>query len=120
MPFRNPDTAKLNTYQSIKARIHKRLIQIMDLSNIDLIDKDVLKREIGHAVETLIEQDGLPLSQGEKDSLIVDIQHETFGLGPLEHLLADPDISDILVNRYNQVFVEKAGKLQKADVIFRD
>lgn len=120
MPFRNSDVSKLNTYQSIKARIHKRLIQIMDLSNIDVIDKDVLKTEIGRAVESLIEQEGIPLSRVEKDSLIVDIQHETFGLGPLEHLLADPDISDILVNRYNQVFVEKKGKLQKVDITFRD
>lgn len=118
-PF-NPGSSKLDMYQSLKARIHKRLIQLLDFSHIDLIDKDVLKREIGQAVESLIEKEGIPLSQVEKESLIVDIQHETFGLGPLEPLLADPDISDILVNRYNQVFIEKAGKLHKVDVMFRD
>ncbi|HWR58732.1 MAG TPA: CpaF family protein [Thermodesulfovibrionales bacterium] len=112
--------SKLDIYQGLKAKIHKKLIELMDFSNINLMDRDVLKHEIGAAVESLIEKEGIPLSQAEKESLIVDIQHETFGLGPLEPLLADPDISDILVNRYNQIFVEKAGKLHKADVLFRD
>jgi pilus assembly protein CpaF len=116
----DPNLSKLDIYQSLKARIHKKLIELMDLSNINLIDKDVLKREIGAAVEALIEKEGIPLSRVEKESLIVDIQHETFGLGPIEPLLSDPDISDILVNRYNKVFIEKSGKLQKADVLFRD
>ena len=120
MAHTEPDPSKLDIYQSLKARIHRKLIELMDLSNINLIDRDVLKREIGSAVETLIEKEGIPLSKVEKESLIVDIQHETFGLGPIEPLLADPDISDILVNRYNQVFVEKAGKLHRADVLFRD
>jgi pilus assembly protein CpaF len=71
-------------------------------------------------VESLVAEESIPLSQPEKESLIVDIQHETFGLGPLEPLLSDPDISDILVNKYNQVYIEKFGKLQKVDMMFRD
>jgi pilus assembly protein CpaF len=113
-------TSKLDMYQNLKTRIHRRLIERMDFSNIDVIDKNVLMKEIGRAVESLIDEEGMPLSQVEKESLIVDIQHETFGLGPLEPLLSDPDISDILVNRYNQLYVEKFGKLQKLDVMFRD
>ncbi len=120
MAYMRPEASKLDMYQGLKARIHKRLIELLDLSNINLINRDVLMREIGQAVESLIEKEGIPLSQVEKESLIVDIQHETFGLGPLEPLLSDPDISDILVNRYNQVFIEKGGKLQKADILFRD
>ncbi len=116
----DPNTSKLDIYQGLKARIHRKLIELMDLSNINLVDKEVLKREIGSAVETLIDKEGIPLSKAEKESLIVDIQHETFGLGPIEPLLSDPDISDILVNKYNQVFIEKSGKLHKADVLFRD
>lgn len=116
----DPNLSKLDIYQSLKGRIHRKLIELMDLSNINLIDKDVLKREIGAAVEALIEKEGIPLSRVEKESLIVDIQHETFGLGPIEPLLSDPEISDILVNRYNKVFIEKSGKLQKTDVMFRD
>jgi pilus assembly protein CpaF len=120
MPHGDIKTSKLDMYQNLKSRIHRRLIEGMDFTNIDVIDKNVLMKEIGRAVESLINEEGIPLSQVEKESLIVDIQHETFGLGPLEPLLADPDISDILVNRYNQVYIEKFGKLQKLDVMFRD
>ncbi len=125
MPFsedtsRQTKVSKLDMYQKLKSRIHRKLLERLDFSNIDLIPTDVLRKEVAKVVENLITEDGIPLSQLEKESLIVDIQHETFGLGPLEPLLADPDISDILVNRYNQVYVEKLGKLSKVDLLFRD
>ncbi len=112
--------SNIDMYQSIKTRIHRSLLERLDFTNIDAIPADVLRREVGKVVESLIEDEKIPLSQVEKESLIVDVQHETFGLGPLEILLADPDISDILVNRYNQVYVEKGGRLFKNDVMFRD
>ena len=112
--------SKFNTYQALKTRIHRRLIESLDLTNISLIEKDTLGKEISRIVEMLIVEEGVPLSKAERDSLVTDILHETFGLGPLEPLLSDPDINDILVNRYNQVYVEKFGKLQKLDLIFRD
>jgi pilus assembly protein CpaF len=111
---------KLDIYQSLKSRIHRRLIERIDFTNIDLIDAHILRDEIGRIVESLIAEEGIPLSQAERERLIVDIQHETFGLGPLEPLLSDPDISDILVNRFNQVYIEKYGKLSKVDLTFRD
>jgi len=111
---------KLDVYQGLKAKIHRKLIERLDFSNIDLIEKDMLSKEIGRIVETLITEENVPLSGTERESLIVDILHETFGLGPIEPLLYDPDISDILVNRYNQIYVEKFGKLQKVDLSFRD
>jgi pilus assembly protein CpaF len=120
MIYDEPKSSKLDMYQNLKTRIHRRLIERLDLSNIDLMDKGVLRSEIGRAVESLIDEENIPLSQVERDSLIVDIQHETFGLGPLEPLLSDPEISDILVNKYNEVYVEKFGKLHKVDVLFRD
>lgn len=110
----------VDTYQTLKTRIHRRLIDRLDLSNIEMIDPDLLNREIAKVIEVLIEEENIPISLTEKETLIVDILHETFGLGPLEPLLADPDISDILVNRYNQVYIEKFGKLQKVDISFRD
>ena len=110
----------LDAYQGLKAKIHRKLIERLDFSNIDLIEKDVLSKEIGRIVETLITEEKVPLSGTERESLIVDILHETFGLGPIEPLLYDPDISDILVNRYNQIYVEKFGKLSKVDLSFRD
>ena len=111
---------KLDVYQNLKSKIHRKLIERLDFSSIDLIDQDILGREIGRIVETLISEESTPLSTPERDSLIVDIMHETFGLGPIEPLLSDPDISDILVNRYNQVYIEKFGKLHKVDMTFRD
>jgi pilus assembly protein CpaF len=117
---RQTKISKLDIYQNLKTRIHRRLLERLDFSNLDLIPQDVLRKEVNKVVESLIEEEKIPLSQTEKESLVVDIQHETFGLGPLEPLLADPDISDILVNRYNQVYVEKLGRLQKVDLMFRD
>ncbi|MEE9614802.1 MAG: CpaF family protein [Thermodesulfobacteriota bacterium] len=112
--------SKLDSYQSLKSRIHRKLIENIDLSNVGLIEKDILRKEIGRIVEGLIRDEGVPLNRSERESLITDIQHETFGLGPMEPLLADPDIADILVNRYDQVYIEKFGKLSKTDLVFRD
>ena len=111
---------KFHQFHSLKAKIHRKLIERLDFTSFDLIDKDILGREISRIVENLIEEEKIPLSTKEKDSLVVDILHETFGLGPIEPLLYDPDISDILVNRYNQIYIEKLGKLSKVDLSFRD
>jgi len=107
-------------YQNLKSKIHRHLLDRLDLSSIDKVQTDVLRTEIGRITEVLLAEERVPLSAPERERLITDIQHETFGLGPLEILLADPDASDILINRYNQVYVEKFGKLSKVDVSFRD
>jgi pilus assembly protein CpaF len=120
MALKDVKTSKLDAYQSMKARIHRKLIERLDLSHIEYLERDAFMKEIGKAVESLIVEEGIPLSQIEKESLIIDIQNETFGLGPLEPLLSVAEVSDILVNRYDQVYVEKFGKLQKTDVMFRD
>ena len=112
--------SKLDMYQALKVKIHRNLLERLDLSNIDLIETDTFQSEIRHIVEALVAEEKVPLSQAEKDSLVTDIQHETFGLGPLEVLLADPDISDILVNRSDQIYIEKFGKLSKVNLAFRD
>ena len=111
---------KFDRYQDLKTKIHRKLIERLDFTNIDLIEKDLLSREISRIIESLISEENTPLNVAEKESLIVDILHETFGLGPLEPLLADHDISDILVNRHDQVYIEKFGKLVKVDIAFRD
>jgi pilus assembly protein CpaF len=123
------DTLQTNTgksvkdrefFQDLKTRIHRQLIDKLDLSKVDMIGSNELVREIGYIIESLIVEEGVPLNQVEKDRLVVEIQHETFGLGPLEPLLSDPEVSDILVNNSSQVYVEKFGKLQKTDICFRD
>jgi len=107
-------------FQELKARIHRRLLDRLDLGKVDLLTSDELSREIGYVIESLIVEEGVPLNQAEKSRMILEVQHETFGLGPLEPLLADPDISDILVNNCSSVYVERKGKLSKTNVIFRD
>ena len=107
-------------FQDLKARIHRRLLDRLDLGKVDLLTSDELSREIGYVIESLIVEEGVPLNQTEKARMILEVQHETFGLGPLEPLLADPDISDILVNNCGSVYVERKGKLSKTNVIFRD
>ena len=113
-------TIKFDLYQNLKSKIHRKLIDSLDFSKIDLIEGDILSKEISRILESLITEEATPLTTSEKDRLVVDIMHETFGLGPLEPLLADQDISDILVNKYNQLYIEKFGKLKKVDVTFRD
>lgn len=117
---RKTSLSKLDIYQGLKTTIHRRLLERLDFTNIDLIPTEVLRKEVGRIVESLIAEENIPLNQTEKESLIVDIQHETFGLGPIEPLLEDPDISDILINRHDQVYIEKFGKLHKVDMIFKD
>ncbi|HET6420655.1 MAG TPA: CpaF family protein [Geobacteraceae bacterium] len=107
-------------FQELKTRIHRRLIDRLDLGKLDLVGSSDLTREIGYIIESLIAEEGVPLNQMEKERLVVEIQHETFGLGPLEPLLADPEISDILVNNSSNVYVERFGKLSRTDICFRD
>jgi pilus assembly protein CpaF len=107
-------------FQDLKTKIHRTLIERVDISKLEILKGNDLAREIVNIIETLILEEGVPLNQQEKERLIIEIQHETFGLGPLEVLLADPDISDILVNNCSNVYVERFGKLQKTDIVFRD
>jgi pilus assembly protein CpaF len=107
-------------FQDLKTRIHRRLIDSLDLGKLELMGSNELVNQIGYIIEGLIAEEGVPLNQTEKERLIVEIQHETFGLGPLEPLLSDPEISDILVNNSSKVYVERFGKLVKTDICFRD
>lgn len=128
MPFQNypSDSGRINAsgsvpfFQELKTKIHRTLIERVDISKLEQLRGNDLTREIGYIVESLIAEEGVPLNQQEKERLIIEIQHETFGLGPLEPLLADPDISDILANNCSNIYVERFGKLHKTDIVFRD
>lgn len=109
-----------DNYQEIKGRIHRLLIDNLDLSNIDSIPRDELKIQVRDVVENLLMQEG-DLSVGlNRDRLVEEILNEVFGLGPIEPLLHDPTISDILVNTHNQVYVERFGKLEHTNITFKD
>src|SRR3972149_8631978 len=109
-----------STYQEMKSRIHHKLLDMIDLSLIDTIDEAQLLREIKDLVERILWEETTPLSLLEREKIIREVQHEVMGLGPLEPLLQDPTISDILVNTYNQVYVERFGKLELTDGRFKD
>jgi len=109
-----------STYQEMKSRIHHKLLDMIDLSLIDTIDEAQLLREIKDLVERILWEETTPLSLLEREKIIREVQHEVMGLGPLEPLLQDPTISDILVNTYNQVYVERFGKLEVTDSRFKD
>ncbi len=109
-----------DAYQELKSRIHRRLLDLLDLSNLARIPQEALETEIGRAVESLVQVESMPLNRSERERLIAEVLHETLGLGPLEPLLDDPHLSDILVNGPNQVYVERFGKLELTDVVFKD
>ncbi len=104
----------------LKERLHRQVIDSLDLSVVASLDADLLKGELTKLVHEMLEKESLPLSMKEREALISDIQHEVMGLGPLEPLVQDQSVNDILVNRCDQVYVERAGKLQLTDVTFRD
>ena len=108
------------TYYELKTRIHGQLIERLDLAKLDVLPREVVQQQIRRIVEDMLALDETPLSRKERDDLVIEIEHETFGLGPIEPLMQDPTISDILVNGAHEVYVERHGKLEPSRVIFRD
>src|SRR5204863_1626851 len=96
------------------------LIDTLDLTKLSTLEVEVVKIEIRRILGELVMAEALPLSRADRERLVTEVQHEAFGLGPLESLMKDPDISDILVNNHKQVYVERYGKLETANVSFRD
>ena len=107
-------------YQALKVGIHQKLLDRVDLAAMESLTEDRLKEEIALLIGRLLSEDAVLVNDAERAMLIRDIQHEMLGLGPLEPLLADPTISDILVNSHSQVYVERRGKLESTDVRFAD
>jgi pilus assembly protein CpaF len=109
-------------YQHLKARVHQELLNRLNLERLTRVKREDAEPEIRSVLAAIIE--GLtqttPLSLLEREMLVTDVLNELFGLGPLEALLRDPSISDILVNRFNQVYIEREGRLDETDVVFKD
>ena len=108
------------SYQDLKARIHQKMLDRVDLAVMESLPAERLMSEIKGLVEQLLVEEKAPINLSERGRLVADIQHEVLGLGPLEPLLDDPTISDILVNTYSQVYVERQGKLELTDIHFAD
>jgi pilus assembly protein CpaF len=108
-------------YQALKGRIHQDLLNRLNLDRLTQVSRVDAEPEIRSVIQNMLaREESMPLSLLERDTLIGEVLDELFGLGPLEVLLKDPTISDILVNRASQVYVEREGRLESTDVVFRD
>jgi len=116
----NLSTARLGQLQDLKTRIHRKMVDRLDLSNIDGLDKNELRKQIRDVVAELCDEENALLNHQERERLIAEVLDETFGLGPLEVLLADPTITDILVNGPHQIYIERRGRLEITNVNFKD
>lgn len=120
VPMRQIMVSDSKVYQELKSRIHRKLLDRVDLSMMESMTPSKLREELKMLVERLLTEETLAINDAERKSLVRDIQDEVLGLGPLEVLMADPTISDILVNTYRQVYVERRGKLELTDVRFEN
>lgn len=109
-----------NTYQELKSDICDKLIDSIDLSIIESIEYDILRQEISRMTEDIVNNERILLNLREKEQLIQEVPDEVLGLGPLEALLRDTTVSDILVNTYDQIYIERFGKLELTAVRFKD
>jgi pilus assembly protein CpaF len=115
-----PTDPKESNYEELKQRIHSKLVDKLDLSRVGELEGDTLRREIRMVVEHLCDTEDTLLNRNERERLVSEVLDETFGLGPLEMLLKDPTISDILINGPKNIYCERRGKMEKTSVIFRD
>ena len=106
--------------QEIKARVHRRLIETIDLVEARRMPVEQLQAECSRRVDILLNEQRTPLSAPEKAQLLREVLDEIFGLGPIEEFLRDPKVSDVLVNGPKRVYIERFGKLELTDVTFRD
>ncbi len=107
-------------YQELKTTIHRELLNQVDLEKLTSLEDVRARAQVQEVIQALIVKQDTPLSTSERDRLSREVLHEVFGLGPLEPLLQDATINDILVNTYRQVYVERAGVLEKTNVAFKD
>ncbi len=118
--LRTPEEAKSVEFDNLKRRIHSKLVDKLDLTRVGELEGDTLRREIRLVAEHLCDTEDTLLNRNERDRLVEEVLDETFGLGPLELLLKDNTINDILINGPKNIYVERRGKMEKTAVTFRD
>jgi pilus assembly protein CpaF len=109
-----------NELQDLKARVHRILINKLDLTKLEKADPNVVQNDVKKVIERILDEENAPISGLEREQVQTDVLNELFGLGPLEPLLADRTISDILVNGHGNVYIERRGKLERVEMTFRD
>ena len=116
----NLQTFERSEYQQVKSDLHRKILDRLNLEKLGRTPSDTAREEVLILIRSSVNSEAVPLSFAERERLSREILDEIFGLGPLEQLLKDPTISDILVNRYNKVYVERAGKLEITGLSFKD
>jgi pilus assembly protein CpaF len=120
MPQPLPAQVTRTDFGAVKAAIHRKLIQKLNLDRLTEVNRDDVRREVTQILEALVVGESTPMNLQERERLATEVLDEVFGLGPLEPLLADPTISDILVNTHKRVYVERRGILEMTSIQFRD
>ncbi len=108
------------SYMGLRKKLQKSLFEKIDLDRMKDLSLDQFKIELSNLVEKIIQDESMVINQIEKRKLVLDMQHEMIGLGPLESLLEDPTISDILVNTAEKIYIERKGKLELTQIVFQD
>ncbi len=109
-----------SSLQELEDRLHRRLMEMINLRNLEKLPLQQARDQVAGQLRNMIQEERVALNDDERQLIVSDIQNEIFGLGPIEPLLADPTVSDILVNRHDMCYVERHGKLDRTDVRFRD
>jgi pilus assembly protein CpaF len=120
MPHPLPAQVTRTDFGAVKAAIHRKLIQKLNLDRLTEVNRDDVRREVTQILEALVVGESTPMNLQERERLATEVLDEVFGLGPLEPLLADPTVSDILVNTHKRVYVERRGILEMTSIQFRD
>src|SRR5258708_25325002 len=116
----NLQTFERTEYKQVKADLHRKILDRLDLEKLGRTANDTAREEVLLLIRNTVNSEAVPLSFAERERLAREILDEIFGLGPLEPLLKDPTISDILINRYDRVYIERAGKLEQTGLSFKD
>ena len=121
-PLTSSTDSRSRDYQRLKAKVHQELLNRLNLERLTRVKREDAEPEIRRVITVIIEGQlsTTPLSLLERETLVTDVLNELFGLGPLEALLRDPAVSDILVNRHDSIYVEREGKLEETEIVFQD
>src|SRR5260370_41871838 len=111
----SPGGTGTDRWFQIKSQVHTKLLSSLSADQLKAINKDSIRSQIAYVIERLVVSESIPMTSAEKDRIIEEILDEVFGLGPLEQLLKDPTVSDIMVNGFDNVYVERAGRLMETN-----
>ena len=116
----NENRSRWRELNELKSKLHQSIIDNVDLEVLLQFDNETAREDVGRFAAELLAKTPLPLAEVEKAQIVQEVVHETFGLGPLEPLLADSSVDEIMVNNYECVYIERRGKIEKVDTHFKD